>query len=66
MFVLIARIGKDSWVEDTITKMKECLESETMPPVGNNYTGNMCDHCAYAKARTVLTLDAINKAKASL
>jgi CRISPR/Cas system-associated exonuclease Cas4 (RecB family) len=56
---LIAHTGKDDWVEDTIIKMKECLESDTIPPVGNNYTGDMCDHCAYAKARTELTLDAI-------
>jgi|GEM_PF-354827 len=34
--------GDDSWVEPTIFKIKECLDSETIPPSNEN-----CEYCAY-------------------
>ncbi len=34
--------GDDSWVEPTLFKIKECLDSETIPPPGDN-----CEYCAY-------------------
>jgi CRISPR/Cas system-associated exonuclease Cas4 (RecB family) len=46
--------GDDSWVEPTIYKIKECLESEAMPK--NNED---CDYCQYARDRTELTLKAL-------
>jgi CRISPR/Cas system-associated exonuclease Cas4 (RecB family) len=39
---LIVHEGDDSWVEDTLFKIKECLESDTIPEPSKN-----CDHCAY-------------------
>lgn len=47
--------GDDSWVEPTIIRMKECMESD-MPAVGKAAMGGLCDYCTYAKARTELTL----------
>ena len=58
---LIPYTGSDSWVEPTLEKMKKCLESETMPPVGAAAMGGTCDFCSYAKARTELTIDALTK-----
>lgn len=52
---VIPYTGSDSWVEPTIIKMKECLEGD-MPKVGTAAMGGECDFCAYAKARTELTL----------
>jgi CRISPR/Cas system-associated exonuclease Cas4 (RecB family) len=49
-------IGDDSWVEPTLLKMKECLDAENMPPNAVD-----CEHCDYAKSRTMLTLDALKK-----
>jgi hypothetical protein len=43
---LIAYEGDDSWVEKTLFKIKECLESDTIPK-----TGASCDWCAYWNSR---------------
>jgi CRISPR/Cas system-associated exonuclease Cas4 (RecB family) len=53
---LIPYEGNDAWVEPTVEKMKKCLESEQIPPVGEAAMGGECEFCAYAKARTTLTL----------
>lgn len=42
---LIAHEGDDSWVEKTILDIKECLESENIPRVGEG-----CEYCAYREA----------------
>lgn len=55
---VIPYTGSDNWVELTIKKMKQCLEGD-MPEVGVAAMGGECEHCAYAKARTQLTLSAI-------
>jgi len=52
---LIPYTGKSDWVDDTILKMKECLEGD-MPEVGVAIMGGICEHCEYAKKRTELTL----------
>ncbi len=57
---LIPYKGSDAWVESTLVKMKDCLEG-SMPPVGTAAMGGECDFCLYAKSRTMLTLQAINK-----
>lgn len=49
--------GSDKWVEPTLIKIKACLEGD-MPKESPD-----CEHCAYAKARTQLTLDAIARKK---
>lgn len=52
--------GDDSWVEPTITKLKECLEGD-MPKVGTAAMGGDCEFCSYARARTELTLKSLKK-----
>lgn len=59
---VIAYAGNDQWVEPTITKMKQCMDSESMPPVGDNIMGGECQFCAYARQRTELTLKHIQAA----
>lgn len=55
--------GDDSWIEDTLIKMKKCMEGD-MPVTGKSAMGGECEFCAYAKARTKLTLDALqNRSK---
>jgi len=56
---LIPYTGNDEWVEDTVKKMKKCMDSETMPPVGKAAMGGDCEYCLYAKARTQLTLNSM-------
>lgn len=56
---LIAYEGDDTWVEPTLKQMKACLDDDNMPPVGTAAMGGVCEFCAYAKARTELTLAAI-------
>lgn len=53
---LIPYTGNDAWVEPTLQQMKDCLESDDMPPVGTAAMGGPCDFCSYARARTELTL----------
>lgn len=55
--------GKSGWVEAAVSDIKDCLDSEDMPPVGTAAMGGSCEHCEYAKARTKLTLEHIQKAK---
>lgn len=55
---LIPYTGDDSWVEDTLIAMKECMEGD-IPPVGVSIMGGGCEHCAYARQRTELTLSAL-------
>ena len=58
---LIPYTGNDAWVVPTLEKMKACMESDTMPPVGDSIMGGPCEHCTYAKARTELTLKHLKK-----
>ncbi len=55
---LIPYTGSDAWVEPTLKKMKTTMEGD-MPPVGEAAMGGPCDFCTYAKARTELTLAAV-------
>jgi hypothetical protein len=52
---VIPYTGNDMWIEPTIEKMKQCLEGD-MPEVGTAAMGGECEHCAYARKRTELTL----------
>jgi CRISPR/Cas system-associated exonuclease Cas4 (RecB family) len=56
--------GNDSWVEPTLVEMKACLEGD-MPAIGTAAMGGPCDFCTYARARTELTLKAIEERRAS-
>jgi CRISPR/Cas system-associated exonuclease Cas4 (RecB family) len=56
---VIAHNGTTDWVEETIHDMKKVMDSDKMPPVGTAAMGGECEHCAYAKSRTALTLQAI-------
>jgi CRISPR/Cas system-associated exonuclease Cas4 (RecB family) len=59
---LIPYTGSDKWIEPTLIKMKTCMEGD-MPAVGMAAMGGECDFCAYAKARTQLTLTAVQSRK---
>lgn len=58
---VIAHTGSTDWVEPTVMKMKECMDSETMPAVGQSIMGGDCEFCTYARSRTELTLRALKK-----
>ncbi|MDB5175328.1 MAG: hypothetical protein JWM81_186 [Candidatus Saccharibacteria bacterium] len=53
--------GSDAWVEPTLGRMKACMDSDDMPPIGNAAMGGPCDYCSYARSRTELTLKALQK-----
>lgn len=53
--------GNDSWVEKTIIKMKECMDSSEMPKIGIDIMGGPCSYCSYSRQRTELTLKHLNK-----
>jgi CRISPR/Cas system-associated exonuclease Cas4 (RecB family) len=55
---IIPYTGDDSWVEPTLMKMKECMEGG-MPAIGTAAMGGPCDFCTYARARTELTMQAL-------
>lgn len=42
---VIPYTGNDGWIESTLLKIKECLDSEAIPQVGDT-----CDYCLYRKA----------------
>jgi CRISPR/Cas system-associated exonuclease Cas4 (RecB family) len=60
--IVIPYTGDDSWVEPTLQKMKQVMDGP-MPEVGVAAMGGECDFCAYAKARTELTLKHLQKLK---
>jgi hypothetical protein len=39
---LVPYIGDDSWVEGTLKKIKECLDSDALPDATSD-----CDYCRY-------------------
>lgn len=61
---VIPYTGSDEWIEPTIEKMKVCMDGD-MPAVGSSAMGGECEFCAYAKARTTLTLEAVKNKKAA-
>ena len=58
---VFAHEGDSDWIEQTLKDMKACLDNDKMPPVGQAAMGGECEHCAYARSRTELTLEAIKK-----
>lgn len=58
-------VGKSDWVDGTIEAMKQCMDNDEMPAIGTAAMGGPCEFCAYARARTELTLGAISKKKKS-
>jgi len=52
--------GNFDWVDGTIDKLKQCLESD-IPEVGRAAMGGECEHCAYARKRTELTINHMRK-----
>ncbi len=61
---LIPYTGNDAWIEPTLLKMKQAMESDDMPPVGDHIMGGPCEFCTYARQRTELTLAAIKQKSA--
>lgn len=57
---VISYKGDDTWIEPTLKKMKKVMDGE-MPRVGKSGMGGPCEYCAYARARTELTLKHIQK-----
>lgn len=44
-FLLLPHEGKDSWIEDTLLQIKDCLGKNIMPAMSEN-----CDYCKYWNA----------------
>lgn len=59
---IIPYTGSDIWIEPTLLTIKECMDSD-MPAVGRSAMGGDCEFCAYARARTELTLAAVSDKK---
>jgi len=59
---IIPYAGDAGWVEPALMKMRETMDGE-MPPVGHQVMDptKECEYCGYARARTELTLMAIEK-----
>lgn len=58
---LIPHTGKSDWVDDVLLNMKKVMDSDDMPEIGTAAMGGPCEYCEYAKARTGLTLQALQK-----
>lgn len=58
---LISYKGNASWVEPTLVKMKQCMDSDDIPPVGEAAMGGPCEFCTYARSRTELTLQSLRQ-----
>lgn len=61
---VIAYKGNDSWVDDTLLAMKQCMDGD-MPEMGDSIMGGECEFCAYARERTKLTLQHLQKQRSA-
>lgn len=55
--------GSDQWVEPTLAEMKQIMDSDDIPPVGQAAMGGPCDFCDYARSRTELTLKSLKASR---
>lgn len=55
--------GNCDWIEPTLVKIKDCLESDEIPAVGTAAMGGPCEFCDYARSRTQLTLQSLQAKK---
>ncbi len=53
--------GSSDWVDGVLIQMKKTLDNDKMPAVGTAAMGGPCEHCEYARSRTELTLEALQK-----
>lgn len=60
---IIKHVGNADWVDETLIEMKKVMDQDLMPPMGVDIMGGPCSYCTYAKSRTELTLNHIQKAK---
>ena len=49
---LIPHTGTDDWIEGVLTKIKKCLDSDTLPKPSDD-----CDHCRYRKIAQKVQVD---------
>jgi len=61
---LIPYTGSDAWVEPTVYRLKEMLDSDTIPEMGTAFGGGPCDFCSYREAAGKTFQDVAKKAKA--
>jgi CRISPR/Cas system-associated exonuclease Cas4 (RecB family) len=61
---IIPYSGNADWLDDTLLRLKDTLEQESMPEVGSAVMGGPCDFCTYARSRTELTIEALQAKKA--
>ena len=54
--------GDDSWIDQSLVDVKECLDGE-MPAIGKAAMGGECDFCTYSRQRTDLTLEHLQNKK---
>lgn len=52
--------GNDEWVEPTLIKIKQCLESD-MPAMGSGQLGQGCGYCSYTEQRLRLAFTELKK-----
>ena len=55
---LISYIGDDSWIEPTLFNIKDCLDSEAIPPANST-----CDYCLYREFAGKALVAQMNKGK---
>ena len=60
--IIIPHTGSSDWVNQTVIDAKACVEGE-IPAVGVSIMGGECEHCAYARKRTELTLNYLQQSK---
>jgi hypothetical protein len=63
---IISYTANDEWVEPTLFEIKKCLEGKMPTTIGKAVMGGDCEHCLYAKARTQLTINHLNKKAKSI
>ncbi len=53
---IIPYVGSDSWIEKTLSSLKTCLESETIPKEASG-----CDYCSYRHSAAQVSFNAVPK-----
>lgn len=58
---VISYTGNSDWVDERLQQMKRCMENDDMPPIGDSIMGGECEYCTYARERSKLTVEALQK-----
>ena len=48
--IILPYDGNREWIEKTLKEIRTCLDSDVIPPIGQDWKGDICEHCSYRES----------------